>query len=185
MTDDIRGKKVAMLVDNYFEQAEFTGPKSALEAAGAEVDVIAVESEDGQVQALQHIDKGDRFPVDKTLDEADLESYDALVLPGGAINADALRMVPKAREWVKQMVSSDRPLAVICHAPWVLASAGMAKGRKLTSYFTIQDDMRDAGAEWVDEEVVIDGNLITSRNPDDVPAFSQAIIAMLKQGSPA
>lgn len=176
---DLSGKKVAILVDNYFEEDEFTGPMQALKEAGAQVEVIAAEPEDGQVQALQHIDKSQRYPIDKTLDEADIDDYDALVLPGGAINADHLRMQDKARDWVNRITEAGKPLAVICHAPWVLASAGLAKGRRLTSYFTIQDDMRDAGADWVDEEVVIDGNLITSRNPDDVPAFNQALISML------
>ncbi|HVX47880.1 MAG TPA: type 1 glutamine amidotransferase domain-containing protein [Candidatus Saccharimonadales bacterium] len=176
---DLSGKKVAVLVDNYFEQAEFTGPIDALKEAGATVEVIAAEPEDGKVQGLNHIDKGDQFPIDKTLDETDIEDYDALVLPGGAVNADHLRMQDKAREWVRQVAEAGKPLAVICHAPWVLASAGLARGRKLTSYFTIQDDMRNAGADWVDEEVVIDGNIITSRNPDDIPAFNQALVKML------
>lgn len=177
---DLSGKKVAILVDNYFEESEFTGPREALTKAGANVEVVAAEPESGQVQGLHHVDKGTLFSIDKTLDEANIEDYDALVLPGGAINADQLRMQDKARDWVRKITEANKPLAVICHAPWVLASAGLARGRKLTSYFTIQDDMRDAGANWVDEEVVIDGNIITSRNPDDVPAFNQALISMLK-----
>jgi len=176
---DLSGKKVAILVDNYFEEDEFTGPLDALKQAGAKVEVIAAEPENGEVQALQHVDKSRRYQIDKTLEEANIEDYDALVLPGGAINSDQLRMQDKARQWVKQVTEQGKPLAVICHAPWVLASAGLAKGRKLTSFFTIQDDMRDAGADWVDEEVVIDGNLITSRKPDDVPAFNDALISML------
>lgn len=176
---DLSGKKVAILVDNYFEEAEFTGPLEALKNAGATVEVIAAEPEDGKVQGLNHIDKGNRFDFDKTLDEASIDDYDALVLPGGAINADHLRMQDKAREWVRTVTSAGKPLAVICHAPWVLASAGLAKGRKLTSYFTIQDDLRDAGAEWVDQEVVIDGSIITSRQPDDIPAFNNALISMM------
>lgn len=177
---DLTGKKVAILVDNYFEQAEFTGPLQALRDAGAKVEVIAAEPENGKVQGLNHVDKADRFEFDKTLDDADIDDYDALVLPGGAINADHLRMQTKARDWAKKMLDTNKPLAVICHAPWLLASAGLAKGRKLTSYFTIQDDMKDAGADWVDQEVVIDGSLITSRNPDDLPAFNQALIAKLQ-----
>ncbi len=176
---NLAGKKVAVLVDNYFEEDEFTGPIDALQEAGANVEVIAAEPEDGQVQALRHVDKSRKYSIDKTLDEANVEDYDALVLPGGAINADQLLMQSKALEWVRSVSESGKPLAVICHAPWVLVSAGLAKGRKLTSYFTIQDDMRDAGAEWVDQEVVIDGNIISSRNPDDVPAFSNALIQML------
>jgi protease I len=176
---DLSGKKVAVLVDNYFEESEFTDPIKALRDAGAKVDVVAAEPENGQVQALRHVDKGEKFSIDKTLDEANIDDYDALVLPGGAINADMLRMQDKARQWAKTVMDKGKPLAVICHAPWVLASAGLAKGRKLTSFFTIQDDMRDAGANWVDEEVVIDGNLITSRQPDDIPAFNQALISMM------
>lgn len=176
---DLSGKKVAILVDNYFEEDEFTGPKDALEKAGAKVEVIAAEPEDGQVQAMQHVDKSNKYKIDKTLDEANIDDYDALVLPGGAVNADQLRMQDKARQWVKQVAEQGKPLAAICHAPWLLASAGLAQGRKMTSFFTIQDDMRDAGAEWVDQEVVIDGNIITSRKPDDVPAFNQALISMM------
>jgi len=176
---DLKGKRVAILVDNYFEEAEFTEPLKALKKAGAKVDVIAAEPKGGQIQALRHIEKGKLFPIDKTLQEANIDDYDALVLPGGAINADHLRMQAKARDWVKRITAEGKPLAVICHAPWELASAGLARGRKLTSFFTIQDDMRDAGADWVDEEVVIDGNIITSRSPDDIPAFNKALIAMM------
>lgn len=176
---DLTGKKVAVLVDNYFEESEFTEPIKALTDSGAQVDIIAAEPENGRVQALRHVDKGATFKIDKTLEEAEIDDYDALVLPGGTINADQLRMKDKARDWARQTMEQGKPLAVICHAPWVLASAGLAKGRKLTSYFTIQDDMRDAGANWVDEEVVVDGNLITSRQPGDLPAFNRALISMM------
>jgi deglycase len=179
MADDLSGKKVAILVDNYFEEDEFTGPLKALKDAGVQVDVIAADPEDGKVQALRHVDKSDRYSFDKTLDEANIADYDGLVLPGGAINADFLRMKEKAREWVREIVEQGKPLAAICHAPWVLASAGITRGRRLTSFFTIQDDMRDAGADWLDEEVVIDGSIITSRQPDDVPAFNKALLSML------
>lgn len=178
---DLSDKKVAILVHNYFEQAEFTEPKSALESAGAQVEVIGAGAENGKLQGLNHIDKADIFDRDKSLDEADIDDYDALVLPGGAVNADNLRMEDKARDWVKSVRGSGKPLAVICHAPWVLASAGVADGARLTSYYTIQDDMRNAGADWVDQEVVVDGNLITSRNPDDIPAFNDALISMLNK----
>ncbi len=175
----LSGKKVAILVDNYFEEAEFTGPLKALQKAGATVEVVAAEPKNGKVQALNHVKMGKSFPIDKTLDEAEVEDYDALVLPGGAINVDQLRMQSKAREWVRSIAKDGKPLAVICHAPWVLVSAGLAQGRKLTSYFTIQDDLIDAGADWVDEQVVVDGNIITSRKPDDIPAFNEALISML------
>jgi len=176
---DLSGKKVAVLVDNYFEQAEFTEPVQALKAAGATVEVIAAEPENGKVQGLNHVDKADRFDYDKTLDEADMNGYDALVLPGGAVNADHLRTQQKALSGIREFFNSGKPVAAICHAPWALASAGVAQGKKLTSYFTIQDDMRNAGADWVDEEVVVDGNLITSRKPDDLPAFNNALISMM------
>lgn len=176
---DLSGKMVAILVDNYFEEDEFTGPKKALEEAGAKVEVIAAEPENGEVQSLQHVDKSRKYNIDKTLDQANIEDYDALVLPGGAVNADQLRMQDKAKQWVKSITEAGKPLAAICHAPWVLASAGLAQGRKMTSFFTIQDDMRAAGADWQDKEVVIDGNIITSRKPDDIPAFNKALISMM------
>lgn len=177
---DLAGKKVAVLVHNYFEQAEFTRPIDALKAAGAEVEVVGAGAEDGKVQGLNHVEMADTFDRDKSLDEAKYEDYDAIVLPGGAVNADHLRMEDKAREWIKKACEDGKPLAVICHAPWILASAGVAKGKNLTSYYTIQDDMRNAGANWIDEECVIDGNLITSRNPDDIPAFNNALISALE-----
>jgi len=175
---DIAGKSVAILVHNYFEQAEFEGPLQRLHDAGAEVRVVSA-SDERELQGLNHVEKGDKFTADLLLDDAKPEDYDALVLPGGAINADALRMVDGVREWVRHFIDEQKPLAAICHAPWVLVSAGCTDGRKLTSFFTIQDDIRNAGGEWVDEEVVTDGKLITSRKPDDVPAFTDALIKML------
>lgn len=175
----VTDKSVAIVVHNYFEQSEFVEPLKALKAAGAEVHVISA-SDTRELQGLNHVDKADTFQADLLLTEADPSTYDALVLPGGAINADHLRMVEGAREWVRDFLQADKPLAVICHAPWVLASSGVANGRRLTSYFTIQDDMRNAGADWVDEEVIIDGNLITSRNPDDLPAFCSALVGRLQ-----
>jgi protease I len=175
---DISGKKVAVLVDDYFEQAEFEEPINALKKAGAQVAVITTN--DGKdLHGLQHVKMGDSFTADLLLDDARPEDYDALVLPGGAVNADKLRMNNKAREWVKQFLDAGKPLAVICHAPWVLVSAGCVRGRKLTSYYTIQDDIRNAGGDWIDQEVVVDQNLITSRQPDDLPAFNEALINML------
>jgi protease I len=175
---NLSGKKVAVLATDYFEEPELTEPVKALKEAGAEVEIIAPKA--GEIKGLQHVDPGQSVKVDKTLDEADPADYDALVLPGGAVNADRLRMDQKARDFViKVMDELGKPTAVICHAPWLLASAGLARGRKLTSFFTIQDDMRNAGADWTDEEVVVDGNLITSRKPDDIPAFNRALISAL------
>lgn len=175
---DIAGKKVAILVHNYFEQAEFEGPLQGLRDAAGEIQVISASGKK-ELQGLNHVEKGDKFTADALLDEASADDYDALVLPGGAINADALRMEEKARDWARQFMTAGKPVAAICHAPWLLVSAGLASGRHLTSYFTIQDDMRNAGADWTDKEVVVDGNLITSRQPDDVPAFTEAVIRQL------
>ncbi len=174
----LSGKKVAVIATDYFEESELTEPVKALRDAGAEVHIIAPKS--GEIKGLNHVEPGQSVKVDKTLDEADAASYDGLVLPGGAINSDKLRMVQPARDFViKHMDELGKPTAIICHAPWILVSAHLARGKKLTSYHTIQDDMINAGADWVDEEVVIDGNLITSRQPDDLPAFNKALIDKL------
>lgn len=179
MHADIAEKKVALLVDDYFEQLEFTEPLQALKNAAVTVTVVGTKSKD--LHGMQHAQPGDRFQADVTLDEVDAEDYDALVLPGGAINADHIRMNEEARNWVRDFLEAGKPVAAICHAPWLLVSADCVDGRKLTSYYTIQDDIRNAGGEWVDEEVVIDGTLITSRNPNDLPAFNKALIDMLQQ----
>lgn len=173
----LSNKSIVIVVDNYFEQPEFTEPLQALKDAGAQVDVISPKG--GEVQGMHHAELGDMFQTDKSLDEVNFDDYQALVLPCGAINADSLRMVEEVQQAVRDFLSSGRTVAAICHAPWVLASAGVASGRNMTSYETIQDDMRNAGANWSDEEVVIDDNLITSRKPDDLPAFNQAIITAL------
>jgi len=175
---DLSDKKVAILTHDYFEQAELEQPLRALKDAAAEVHIISATGE-REVQGLNHVDKGDTFQADGLIEDVKPEEYDALVLPGGAINADHLRMSEAARQWVQAFMKAGKPLAVICHAPWVLVSGGAANGKRLTSYFTIQDDMKNAGADWRDEEVVIDGNLITSRNPDDLPAFCSALIGAL------
>lgn len=175
---DLSGKHVAMIVDNYIEESELVKPKEALEAAGATVDIIAPQG--GNVQTMQNdVEMASTQQVDHTFDEIDLDNYDAMVVPGGAINADHLRTIPEAREAIATFLDSGRPLAMICHAPWALISAGMAQGKKVTSFFTLKDDLKNAGAEWIDQEVVIDDNLITSRNPDDIPAFNNALINMM------
>ncbi len=175
---DLSGKRVAVIAGDYFEEAELTEPVKALREAGAEVEIISPKS--GEIQAAKgDINKGQTIKVDRTLDEASPEDYDALILPGGAVNADKLRMDEKARDFVRKIFGQGKPTAVICHAPWMLVSAGLARGKKLTRFFTLQDDLRNAGADWMDEECVIDGNLITSRNPDDLPAFNQALISAL------
>lgn len=168
----------SVVATDYFEEAELVEPVEALKSAGAEVEIIS--DKENEIQGLQHVEKGKKIKVDRTLDEADPDDYDGALFPGGAVNADHLRMNQKARDFLtKIMDEQGKPTAVICHAPWLLVSAGLARGKKLTSYHTIQDDMRNAGADWVDEECVIDGNLITSRNPDDIPAFNEALINAL------
>ena len=172
----LNGMRVAVLVTDEFEQAELAEPKKALEQAGATVKIIAPKP--GKVQGMNHDVKADTFNVEMTLDQANPDDFDAVLLPGGALNADALRMEQKARDFVKRMDSAGKPIAVICHAPWLLVSAGLVKGRKLTSYYTIQDDIRNAGGEWTDQEVVRDRNWVTSRSPKDLPAFNPAMIQL-------
>jgi protease I len=174
---ELTGKKVAVVVDDYFEEAEFTEPIKALKDAGATVDVIAPKT--GELHSMHHADPSKTYQADKSLDTVNSDDYDALVLPGGAVNADQLRMNKKVQSWLQKYMDLGKPVAAICHAPWALVSAGVASGHKLTGFFTIQDDLRNAGAKWVDEEVVVDGNLITSRQPDDLPAFNKALVDML------
>jgi protease I len=173
------GIKVAILVTDDFEQVEMTEPRKALEHAGAQT--VLVSPKPGQVSGFHHDQKGDLFNVDKTFDEAKPSDFDGILLPGGALNADALRMVPQAREFVQFMDQNSRPMAVICHAPWLLISSGCAKGRTLTSYYTIQDDVCNAGGNWVDQEMVRDHNLVTSRSPHDLPAFNSAMVSLFAE----
>lgn len=178
------GMRVAILVTNDFEQVELVEPKKALEQVGAKTMIIAPEP--GQVQGMNHDIKADTFKVDTTLDQANPDDFDAILLPGGALNADALRIERKAQAFVEKMNRADKPLAIICHAPWLLVSARLVIGRTLTSYHTIQDDIRNAGGKWVDQEVVRDRNWVTSRSPKDIPAFNQAMIALFaERKSPA
>ncbi len=167
---------VAILATAGVEEVELIEPAKALGQAGAKVTVIAPHS--GRIQAFNHFDKGDEIPVDLALDQADPSRYDALLLPGGALNADNLRVEPKAQQFIRDMVQADKPLAVICHAPWELVSAGVARGHTLTSYHTIQDDIRNAGANWVDQEVVVDGKIVSSRQPGDIPAFNREMLKL-------
>jgi protease I len=172
----LQGVRVAVLATDGFEEAELTEPTKALGQAGAKVDIIAPH--DGRIQAFKHHDKTITIPVDMTLDQADPAHYDALLLPGGALNADAMRMNQRAQQFIRAMTSVGKPMAVICHAPWELISAGVARGRTMTSYHTIQDDVRNAGANWQDQEVVVDGALVTSRQPSDIPAFNREMIRL-------
>ncbi len=170
----LQNVRVAVIAADGFEEAELTGPVKALKEAGAKVDVISLKS--GKIQGFQHYDKSIQVNVDRTLDEARAEEYDALMLPGGALNADALRVQPKVLEFIRQIDGAKKPIAAICHAPWELISAGIVKGRTLTSYHTIEDDIRNAGGRWVDREVECNFNWVTSRKPDDIPAFNREMV---------
>ena len=174
MENDLEGKKIAILVADGFEQIELTAPKEALENAGAEA--VIVSPERGNVKGWNHTDWGDDFKVDEPLSEADPVGFDALLLPGGVMNPDNLRRDPDAQGFVRAFFDSGKPVAAICHGPWTLIDSGVAKGRKMASYHTIQSDLKNAGVDWRDEEVVVDGNLVTSRKPDDIPAFNKKMI---------
>lgn len=178
--ENLNGKTIAILATNGFEQTELTGPRRLLKEAGATVHVIAPQS--GEIKGWDHTDWGDSVPVDKVLEEADAADYHALVLPGGQINPDLLRVEPKAISFVKAFHDAGKPIGAICHAPWLLIEAGITKGRKMTSYPSIRTDLANAGAEVKDEAAVIDEGIITSRNPDDVEAFSNAIAAEVTSG---
>ncbi len=176
----ITGKKVAILVAEGFEQVEMTGPRRALEEAGAETAIVSPAKD--EVQGWNHFDKGDRFNVDVELDQADADEFDALLLPGGVANPDQLRGMPKAVQFVKRFVDSGKPIGVICHGPWTLVEAGAVKGLKMTSWPTLKTDLRNAGASWVDEPVVVDRGIVSSRKPDDIPAFSRKLIEEIGEG---
>lgn len=173
------GMRVAIIVNNDFEQVEMTEPRKALDQAGAQTTLVAPKA--GQVIGMNHDKQADQFPVDMTLDQASPDQFDAVLLPGGAINADTLRMNPKAQAFVRQMNDAGKPMAAICHAPWLLVSAGLVSGRTLTSWQTIQDDIRNAGGRWEDREMVRDRNLVTSRGPQDIPAFNEGMIALFAE----
>ncbi|MCD9030953.1 type 1 glutamine amidotransferase [Luteimonas sp. Y-2-2-4F] len=172
------GKRVAILATDGYEQSELVEPRKRLKDAGFEVDVVSLKA--GEIRGWDEKDWGDTVPVDVVLDQADPADYDALVLPGGVINPDKLRAEPAAVAFVKAFDRAGKPLAAICHGPWLLAESGAAKGRELTSFKSIRTDLENAGARWKDAEVVTDGHLITSRQPDDIPAFSDAVIAALR-----
>jgi len=179
MSGTLQGKKVAILATDGFEQVELTEPKKALEAAGAETEVVSPK--EGSIKGWKSTDWGDSIKVDKALDQAKATDYDALVLPGGQINPDKLRIEPKAVAFVTDFYNAGKTIGAICHGPWLLVEAGVIKGKTLTSWPSVRTDIRNAGGHWVDEEVVTDGNLTTSRKPDDIPAFSQRIIDELSQ----
>jgi protease I len=173
--------RVAVLATDGFEESELTDPVRALREAGATVDIIAPQT--GPIQAFRHFDKTITVPVDRTLKEAQPESYDALMLPGGVFNADTLRVVPEVQRFIHRISVAGKPIAAICHAPWELISAGVIRDRLLTSYPTLQDDVRNAGGFWVDREVAVDQDLVTSRRPSDLPAFIKQMIRVFARGA--
>jgi protease I len=177
MPPNVNGKKVAVLATDGVEQAELLEPVRALKGAGAQVTVVALKG--NKIQGFNHLDKDKSIPADTDLASAKPEGFDALVLPGGVANPDALRADKTAVAFVKHFVDQSKPIAAICHGPWTLIEAGGVRGHKMTSWPSLQTDLRNAGAEWVDETVVVDGKLITSRKPDDLPRFNQALIDML------
>ena len=183
MAEKLDGKKVAILVTEGFEQVELTGPREALDAAGATTHIVSPNG--GEVEGWNHYDKGDKFPVDVELKQANPADYDALLLPGGVANPDQLRAMPEAVEFVKAFFDAGKPVAAICHGPWTLIEAGVVKGREMTSYNSIKTDLINAGAKWVDEAVVVDNGLVTSRQPDDIPAFNQKMIEEFAEGKHA
>jgi protease I len=170
------GMKVAILATDGFEQSELLEPRKALQQAGAITEVVAPKG--GRIRGWNHTEWGQEVGVDKSLDEADPEDYDALVLPGGVMNPDKLRAIPAAVRFAKSFFQADKPVAAICHGPWTVIESDAAKGHRMTSWPSLQTDLRNAGAEWVDEEVVVDGKLVTSRKPDDIPAFNRATIEL-------
>jgi protease I len=178
-----KGRRVAVLATDGFEESELTQPLLALETEGAKVEVVSPTEE--TILGVKHLDKGVRVNVDRHLDEARADDYDVLVLPGGAMNADSLRCLPLAQEFVRAFQNAGKPIAAICHAPWLLVSAGLVRGRTLTSYHSIQDDIRNAGGNWVDREVVVDDNWITSRQPADLAAFIPALFEALEHAPAA
>jgi protease I len=173
------GMKVAIIATDAFEQAEMTEPRKALDEAGARTMIIAPHG--GTVEGVRHRAKADSFRVDKTLDEVDPSEFDAALLPGGALNADALRMNENARQLVRELDRAQKPIAVICHGPWLLVSAGLVKGRRMTSYHTIQDDIRNAGGLWEDAEAVRHRNWVSSRSPADLPRFNREMIDLFSE----
>jgi protease I len=180
MAASLEGKRVAILVTDGFEQVELTEPRKALEAAGAKTEIISPN--DGQVQGMNHDDKGDVFPVAKSLQQARPDQYDALLLPGGVKNPDKLRTIPEAVQFVRTFFEEGKPVAAICHGPWTLVEADVVRDRTLTSYPSLKTDIKNAGGNWKDAEVIVDKGLVTSRTPDDLPAFNRKMVEEFAEG---
>lgn len=180
MNNQLNGKKVAVIVTNGFEEVELTAPKEALESAGAHVEIISPES--GSVKAWDKKDWGNEYQVDKNINDVSPHDYNALLLPGGVMNPDKLRMNEKVVDFVKHFMDEGKPIAAICHGPWTLIETGKLNGREVTSYPSLKTDLRNAGALWLDQEVVVDQGLVTSRNPHDIPAFNKKMIEEFTEG---
>jgi len=174
MTDVLKGKKVAILAADMFERVELEEPRKALEDAGADVEVVSIH--DGEIKGFDHFEPANTVQVDHTVDEVSPDDYDALLVPGGVGNPDQLRGDENAVSFVRGFDAAGKPMAVICHGPWVLVESGVVRGRRVTSWPTLESDIRNAGGEWTDEEVVVDGNIVTSRKPDDIPAFNREML---------
>jgi protease I len=174
MADVLKGKKVAILAADMFERVELEEPRKALEDAGADVEVVSIH--DGEIKGFDHFDPANTVQVDRTVEEVSPGEYDALLIPGGVGNPDQLRGDENAVSFVREFHEAGKPIAVICHGPWVLVESGVVRGKRVTSWPTLETDIRNAGGEWVDQEVVVDGNLVTSRKPDDIPAFNREML---------
>jgi len=175
----LEGMRVAILATDGVEDAELQEPRKALDRAGARTVLFAPKA--GKIYSMKYHEKAAQYRVDRMLDHADAADFDALLLPGGALNADTLRVQPRAQQFVQEMDQTSKPIAMICHAPWLMISADQVRGRMLTSYHTIQDDVRNAGGKWQDEEVVRDKNWVSSRQPSDIPAFNQAMLELFAE----
>jgi protease I len=180
VANKLQGKRVAFLATDMVEQVELTEPWKAVEGEGAQPELISLE--EGEIQGFKHYDKADKFKVDRTVEEATADDYDALVIPGGVGNPDTLRMDENAVEFTRQFFEQGKPVGVICHGPWMLVETGVVRGRKVTSWPSLETDIRNAGGNWVDEQVVVDNGLVTSRKPDDLPAFNEKIIEEFAEG---
>jgi protease I len=180
MADELKGKKIAFLATDMVEQVELTEPWKAVEQAGGKPELVSLKP--GRIQGFNHYDKADTFEVDRTVEEVSASDYDGLMQPGGVGNPDTLRGDENAVNFVREFFEQGKPVAAICHGPWMLVEAGVVRGRKVTSWPTLQTDIRNAGGNWVDEEVVVDNGLVTSRKPDDLPAFNKKMIEEFAEG---
>jgi protease I len=179
MSSSLQGLKVAIVATDGFEQVELVEPKKALEDAGTKVEIVSPAKQ--TIQGWNHDEKADKFPIDKNIDQVKADDYDALLLPGGVINPDALRLSPATIQFIKDIATANKPIAAICHGPWTLINAEAVKNHRMTSWPSIKTDLINAGAHWVDQEVVRDGNLVTSRKPDDLPAFNREMINLFAE----